>query len=125
MAFTHTLTQQFASGSSSISHAVALTGGLESNLDEAIPENSTDLEVVFALDYSALRSFYMVSDVAMMVKTNVGTDDTFTLVANQPMAWYLGCGLTNPFTADVATNIFVTNTTVGTLRIRAITDPTP
>ena len=124
MAITHTLTYQWASGAGSITHAIAVSSGAENNLDEAIPENSTDLVVAFALDVSQLKALYMVADAAMTVKTNTGADQTFTLVANTPMAWNSGSPIVNPITVDITTGLKVTNTTAGTLRIRALIDPT-
>ena len=123
MSVTHTHTLNWASGASSIAKSIAVSSGLETNLDETIPAESTDKVVGWTMDVSQLKAFYMVTDAAMTVKTNTGANDTFTMVAGQPLTWYFGCGLTNPLTVDV-TQLQVTSVAGGLLSIRALSDPT-
>lgn len=129
MAVTHKITWQYSSGGEIITKTEDVSAGQEINIDESIADSSTDLEVTYNLDVSALKSFYMVSDYAITVETNSGSTptDTFTLVANQPIVWTANSGLTNPVTGDITTNIFVTNSSgnAATLKIRALQDPTP
>lgn len=105
------------------------SAGQENNLSEAIPDSSTDLEVTWGADVSAMQAFLMVADGALTVETNSGSsaDDTFNLVADTPIHWTTGSGITNPFTTDVTTNLFVTNSSGSsvTLTIKMIQDPTP
>ena len=82
-------------------------------------------------DASAMSSFLMISDQDLTDETNSGTvpDDTFTLTDNVPVFWSAGnASTTNPITADVTTNIFVTNasaTEEALLTIQSLQDPTP
>jgi len=132
MAFTHTHVQNFQRGSEGglISKSVTVTADAESNLDVAVPDSSTDLEVAYELDVSVLKSFYLVSDQDVTIETNDGTtpSDVFTLVAGEPLVWWTGSPLPNPFAseADVAA-LFVTNASGATanLQLRSLQDPTP
>lgn len=116
-------------GGAIVSKTITQEWGGNQNLDEDIPANQTNLEIAFELTVAKLKGFYMVSDVNMTVETNNGTtpDDTFTLIANEPVQWDASmsgwCPVATLFSADV-TALFVTNTTAGTLTVRAIYDPT-
>lgn len=124
-----TLKRGVTAGGVTLEKTQDLTAGQLIVLSEAIPANQTDLEAAFALVAAKLKGIYIAADVAMTIKTNDGSspDDTITLVANQPYIWGLGSSRIgaddSPFSADV-TSIFVTNTTAGTLEIRALVDPT-
>ena len=128
MSLTHNITWSWQSGTTSFEHTEAVSAGLERNLDESIPDSSTDLAVTFALDQSAMKSFYLVSDQVVTIKTNNSStpDDTLVLVASTPVVWTANCQMTNPITVDVA-QLYVTNAsgTAATLKIRALEDPTP
>jgi len=112
-------------------HVVATqSGGQENNVSETIPDSSTDLEVTWEADSSAMVSFFMVSDQDILVETNNGTtpDDSFSLLAGVPTYWSASnVGVGNPITTDVTTNIFVTNSSGSdaTLIIKMLQDPTP
>ena len=49
MSVTHSLNLGVQIGSVTISNTVAKTAGLEINVDESIPDSSTDLAVAFAI----------------------------------------------------------------------------
>lgn len=108
--------------------SVDVSGGSEKRIDESVSNGATDLEIAFTCDQSELESFIMLSDKALTVKTNDSSmpDDTFTLVANQPVAWNSLNGTTCPITADV-TSIFVTNASGASARLQiwSLEDPTP
>ena len=129
MSITHTITRTWTDGSETIEKSEAVSSGAAVNLDEAVADSSTDLELTFLLDQSAMKSFYMVSDQALLIETNSGSSatDSFTLTANQPIVWTTGGGTTNPITADITANIFATNSSGSTanLKIRVLQDPTP
>ena len=131
MAFTHTLIVAWQSGGSTIDGRVSSVGGLEVNVDEAIPENATDLQVAFALDVSQLKSLFIMSDKAIVIKTNSSSapDNTFEIAADTPWMWNSGSGqaLTDTSGAAVSsdvTKIYVTVTDAAALKIRALVDPT-
>lgn len=126
MSFTHIATRRISTGSETITKTMSNEAGSESNLSESIAANQTNLLVGYTLDVSAVKSFYIVSDVAMTVKTNSSGSpaNTLTLVAGQPYLWVVGDYDTFKLTTDV-TALYITNTTAGTLDIRALVDATP
>jgi hypothetical protein len=129
MTIEHKFTLTWARGATSITKTITETWGSENNLDEAVTDGTTNGLVAWACDFSQLKAFYMVSDQAITVYTNdAGTgapDNTFVLVANEPVLWWAGSLLTNPFTADV-TALYVTNASGSTaaFKIRKLEDPT-
>jgi len=128
MTITHSITWTWTQSGDSESNTENVSAGLEKNLDEAVADSETDLEITYEIDQSAMQSFYMVSDQDVTVETNDGAapDDTFSLQANIPLVWTANSNLTNPVTTDI-TALFVTNASGSTanLKIRALVDPTP
>ena len=103
--------------------------GIERNVSESIPDSSTDLEVDWVCDLSALFALIIVSDQDMTLKTNdAGAPiQTFLLKAGEAIPWSKNLvGLLNPITTDV-TSIFLTNSSgsAANLRIRSLSDATP
>lgn len=129
MSFNHLMTLQIEGGGTTIRKVVTLTGGSSVAISESIADGQTDKQVTFELDQSAMQSIYIVSDQAVTIETNSGSTptDTLTLAANIPVIWFTGSGLTNPITADITTDIYVTNASgsAANLQIVALTDPTP
>ena len=106
------------------------TNGDENNIDESIPDSSTDLAVSWSVDVSAMSSCLIVADGgALTVKTNSSStpDDTFTLANGEPIVWVTGSGLANPITTDITSGLFVTNSSGSavTLRCYRLQDATP
>jgi hypothetical protein len=129
MSFTHKLTRSWSkSGATPVSAEIEKTGGSEANISESIPDSSSDLEVNWTCDYTALELLYITSDQDITIETNDGTypDDTLTINANQAVSWADGDEFDCPLTADV-TALFVTNASglAAQLEIRSLTDPTP
>jgi len=128
MAITHTLTLGWARSGESISAAVAVSNDTEKNADVTLTASQANKQVALTIDVSELKALFISSDVACTVETNNSTtgDDTLTIVADQPLVWFTGCGLTNPLGTDVTT-VYVTNdeATAGTCKIRALVDGTP
>lgn len=130
MAITRTATIATTRGSESLSKSVSLSGEGSIDADVTVPTggSGTNKEIACAFDKDGLVEFYAVADGELTLETNDGTlpNDTFTLAANKPMHWYSGCGLPNPFSADV-TALFATNAggSAVTLQLRVLTDVTP
>ena len=129
MAVTHTVKNTLEYNGTKYEWTANQSAGQENNLSESIPDSSTDLEVTWDADVSAMKSILIVADGALTVETNSGSTptDTFTLTADTPIHWTTGSGLTNPVTGDVTTNIFCTNSSGSavTLTINMVQDPTP
>ena len=129
MAIEHISTISLLQGGVTLSQSVTSSGSSESNIDEAIADSSTDLEITLTLDQSEMVSIYIESDQNITIETNSGSapTDTLTLVANEPIIWTTNAVHSNPITADITANIFVTNASGSTanLKIRALQDATP
>ena len=126
MTISAVVTEKIVVGGESLGGAVTISGGLNVGINEAIPASQTDLEIIFALDVSAVLAFFIICDQDITIETNNGTtpDDTISLTANVPYWWRVGSAEAFALGTDV-TSIFVTNTTAATLKIQAIVDPTP
>lgn len=128
MAFSHVITQAVAAGSESISKQKTYSAAAMAEVSESIPDTSVDLQIVFTLDVSAVKSFYMVSDKAITIETNSGgvPANTLVLKAGVPYLFNSDSYDTFKFTTDI-TALFVTNASgsAAQLEIKAITDPTP
>ena len=125
----HTLTLSWARSGESIAQTVTIEADGETNRNLTVPGTTTDFRTNISIDVSELKALYIHSDVNITIETNA-TDatggNTLTLLANKPLVWYVGCGLTNPLTNDV-TDMYITNGTGGsaTVRIRTLIDETP
>lgn len=129
MAFTHTNTRSVRDdGGRTIERSSTYSGGASVDIAETIVTASTDFLINIAIDVSAVKSFYIVSDVAVTVETNSGSaaDNTLVLKAGVPYQWDTDSYDTFKLTADV-TKIYVTNVSGSTsnLFIKCIQDPTP
>lgn len=128
MAFTHTITQKVTSGGNTVTADNSYSGGAQVSLDESIPDSSTDLLVVVALDVSKIQSIYILSDQDMTLETNDGTTpaDTINLLAGKPYIWHIGSYFTNLLATDV-TAFYMTNASGSSaqLKMEAVLDPTP
>lgn len=128
MSISHTFTRKWVSDGAEITKDEIVSAGSEQNIDESIPDSSTDLLVNWTCDYSALKGLFIVSDQDIVLETNDGSspDNTISLTANVPLLWTAEGYLTNPFTADV-TALYVTNASgsAANLKIRSLYDPTP
>lgn len=125
----HVSTISLLQGGVTLSQSVTSVASQEVNLDESIPDSSTDLEITFLIDQSAMVSIYIESDQDILLETNDGSTptDELTIVANEPTLWTTNSVHDNPITADITTNIFITNSSGSTanLKIRALQDATP
>ena len=135
MSISHTFVHEHNDGASNIRGTETVTSGSQINISEAIPSSQTNLAVACAFANAKLKSFAAHATVAMTVYTNQASTGTpqeqINLIAGQWYTWtltgsYLGAvaaAAASPFAGDV-TGLYVTNTTAGTLTIRAVVDPT-
>ena len=130
MSFTHTIKQEWSNGNGgrTITASVSTTGSAQQSLQESIADSSTDLEVGFTLDVSAVKSIYIKSDYAITIETNDGStpDNTLSLAAGVPYVWHENAEDAFVFDTDI-TSIFVTNASgsAATLQIEVLVDATP
>ena len=120
MACTYTIVEAVTAAGRTITKENSYTENAQNGISEPIPDQSTDLEVDFVLDVSAIKAIVIVSDQDITLETNNGTtpDDTINLVAGVPYIWtdksYHACLLTTDVTA-----LFITNSS-GSAATRAL-----
>lgn len=125
----YTITPTLVGTSGSLSPSLSFSGSSLLEIEETVANGATDDDIVLAIDVSAVKLFYIVSDQAVTVETNA-TDatggNTLSLVANQPYFWHTGSYDTFKLTADV-TIAYITNASgsSATIKIRCIQDATP
>ena len=119
--------QALAVGGIDIDNLVTITDGEVILINESIPGETTDEEVALAVDISQLKVCVLYAAGALKIETNDGAapDDTIDLDGTEAFVWrdkYLG----DHFTADITSNIFVTNVpaTAVVLEGIIIVDPT-
>ncbi len=101
-------------------------------VSEAFEDGTLDRIVTCAIDYSALKSLFVLSNQDITIELNnpgggsAAADETWALKANQPIDWQINDVMDAPLSADV-TVIYVTNASGETanLQIRVGQDPTP
>lgn len=126
MAVSQTLTIGWSRGSESVTKTITKSSEGGKDIDVDIIANQTDKLVAETIDVSQIKLLWIMADVAMTVETNSGSapDDTLTLVANEPIVWWDGCGWPCPLGTDVAA-FYITNTTAGNLKAHFVLDATP
>ncbi len=101
-------------------------------ISEALADGLVDRIITCAIDYSAMQSLFVSSDQDITIELNnpgggsAAADETWDLLADQPIDWQEGDVMDAPLSADV-TVIYVTNASGSTanLEIRVGQDPTP
>lgn len=115
-------------GGKSLSKTVTKTGSLETVLDESVADAQTDVQINVAIDVTAVKEFYLVSDQDVTLETNSGStpDDTLSLVANEPYVWHSTSLDSFLLTVDV-TAFFITNASGSVANIDGhwVVDATP
>ena len=128
MAITHSVTYTYTWGGTQTRKAVDISADGDDNRIISVPSPSTNLLVALVIDISQLKAFFMVADAALTVKTNSSgaPQETFTLVADQPIIWTSVSGVAIPFAGDV-TALYVTQAgslSTATLEIHILVDAT-
>ena len=129
MSVSATLVRQVSGLGDPINTTVTYTEEASKIISAAIATDQTDYQISFDLDVSEIEMIIMVADQNMTIETNNGAapDETIALIANEPYIWTVDdgvMGLVNALATDL-TDLYVTNTTAGTLNIRCVYDPTP
>lgn len=132
MSVTANLTRKFNDGVSDLgSTPLTVTSGSLVKISEDIPANQTNLPVACAFANAKLKALFIIATAAMTVYTNDvsggSPQETIHLIANVPYCWALGGSCIGSDASPLAGNVtglYVTNTTAGTLDVRAVVDPT-
>ena len=128
MAFSHTVSYSVAASSGTLSRSKSYTGSSQVEVSESVADSETDYDIVVAIDVSAVKSFYIVSDQTVTVETNSGSeaDDTLSLVAGVPYVWNTDSYDSFQLGTDV-TVLYVTNASGSTanIELRCVMDATP
>ncbi len=109
-AYSHQVSHGYIGAGDSYSESNAYTGDAQDGRRIDVPDSSTDLEVDFVLDVSAISAIWIRSDQNVTLETNNGgsPDDTISLLANKPYVWVSDSYFTNKLTTDI-TALFFTN----------------
>lgn len=95
---------------------------------ETVANGQTDDEIIVAIDVSAVKAFYLVSDQPVTFETNSGSaaDNTISLLAGVPYVWTEDSYDSFLLDTDV-TSVFITNASgsTATIYLKALMDATP
>jgi len=131
MANSATLTIGYDGGSRAINKTITESGSARVDVEETVADSETDYQIIVpAIDVSALKLIYILSDQDVTVETNSGTaaDDTLALKADEPYVWHVSDLNTKLLTTDIGVNgIYVTNASgsSATINLLFIIDATP
>lgn len=125
----HTIRTSVDIGGQQISSSNTYSSEGQTGVTVSVPDESTDLQVVFAIDFSQVKSIIIQADGGdLTVETNNGTtpDDTLALTDGSPYIWNEDSLDTLLITADV-TALYLTNASGAavTFQIDVIYDSTP
>ena len=127
MAYTHRVTQAIQVGGETINEDNTYSASSRVSLDETAPDSATT-QFNVAIDVSAVKSFFLVSDQDVIFETNDAStpDDTINLAAGVPYIWNTDSYDTFLLGTDV-TDVHITNASGSSARIQleAIVDATP
>lgn len=128
MAFTYTPEWNITAASGRTAKSKAYSGSQIVELDESVADSQTDSQINVAIDVSAVKTFYVVSDQNVTLETNSGSTpaDTIALKADVPYVWTTDSYDSFLLGTDV-TAIFITNASGSTaaITLRALIDATP
>lgn len=125
----HTIRTSVDIGGQQISSQKTYSGEGGCGITVSVPDESTDLQVVLAIDVSQVTSIIIQADGGdLTIETNNGTtpDDTLAIVDGSPYIWNTDSLDTLKLTADV-TSLYVTNASGAavTLQVDVVYDATP
>jgi acetyl/propionyl-CoA carboxylase alpha subunit len=127
MALTYTVTRQISvQGGTAYAFSKSVSSGLGTVIEEAIDAGQTNKQVDITIDQSQMKAFLLATDqdCTIVAKNGAGdTINTWTMTANQAIAWEYGNAITCPLSGDI-TRLLVTNTPALTLTCVVLTDPT-
>lgn len=125
----HTIRTSVDIGGQQISSSKTYSSEGQTGVTVSVPDESTDLQVVFAIDFSQVKSIVIQADGGdLTLETNSGSaaDDTLALTDGSPYIWNEDSLDTLLITADV-TALYLTNASGAavTFQIDVIYDSTP
>lgn len=128
MAHQHAVTKEIKIRDESLSRTSTYSASGKVEISETVADGQTNKQITCALDVSAVKSFFLVSDQDVTFETNSGSapDDTIALKAGIPYEWNTDSYDAFQLGTDV-TAIFITNASgaTATIELRAIQDATP
>lgn len=128
MSFIHTIKQSVASATGTVETSNSYSGSSIVEVVESIAIAAADFAINIAIDVSAVKSIFILSDQDLTLETNDGTtpDDTITLKANVPYIWNADSYDVFLLTTDV-TQLLLTNASgvIASLRVIVSQDSTP
>jgi hypothetical protein len=131
MAYGGTITVAYSGGGTTKTDVISKSSSGRIAWEEDIATATTDGQVNCpTVDVSELELLYIKSTQDVTLETNAADatgGNTLTLKANEPYVWWLGAPWANVITADIVTNVFITNASgaTATVTFEAILDTTP
>jgi hypothetical protein len=125
----HSFETKYTPGSDTpIQSSKTYTGTGETSVDESITASASDYVISMAMDVSQVKSIVVLSDQALVIKTNSNSSpaDTLTLVAGRPYEWDTDSYNTFKFGTDI-TSLHVANpaSSAARLQISFVFDASP
>ena len=130
-AYSGTITIAYSGGGTSKDDTITKSSTGRVSWEESVANGQTDFEITCPdVDVSACVLIYMKSTQDVTVETNAidaTGGNTLNLKANEPYVWWTNAPFVNMFTADIVTNVFITNASgaEATVTFEAILDTTP
>jgi hypothetical protein len=131
MAYSGTVTINWSSGGTTKTGTITKSSTGRVSSEESVADSETDFEITLpTVDVSACVLIYINSTQDVTIETNADDatgGNTLTLKANEPYIWYTDAPWANVLTADITTNVFVTNASgaAATVTMEFILDTTP
>lgn len=127
MSFSDRVTVSVTAAGTSLNSTTTYSGSGRIGISEAIPPETTDLQIFVAIDVSALKYLALKCDQDVMLETNSASapDDTIALEAGEVLL-ITPANVSDHLTADVV-SLFVTNAgaAAASLQIVGLQDATP
>lgn len=128
MAYDHVVSWRVQTPGGPIASSKTYTGSSDISISESVANGQTNKQINVAIDVTAVKSFYLLSDRNVTLETNDGSspDDTIALIANVPYVWTTDSYDSFLLGTDV-TAVFITNSSGSTANIemRILQDATP
>lgn len=131
MAYGGTITIAYDGGGTTKSDTITKSASGRISWEEDVATATTDGQINCpTVDVSELELLYIKSTQDVTLETNAADasgGNTLNLKANEPYVWWSGAPFVNMITADIVTNVFVTNASgaTATITFEAILDATP
>jgi len=130
-AYSGGITIEYNAGGRTKSHTITKTGTGKIAVEEDVATGENDFEIQLkGVDISEVTAIYINSTQDVTLETNAADatgGNTLTLKADEPYVWWTDAPFVNVITADITTDVFVTNASgaTATVTLEFYQDATP